>query len=137
MPLEPTALHSGACTDHPVASFAARLALQQVIANSFSDARQLEGASLVCKGWRNGFASGMPGIELTVHRDEQQWCVCDLASRRQFLFSRDCCDSQAVGAGRGLSLRPYVAWGYVGRSPWGMGQSRCLTGAVLGFGVQG
>jgi hypothetical protein len=29
----------------------------------------------VCKGWRNGFASGMPGIELTVHRDAEQWWV--------------------------------------------------------------
>ncbi|GBF87465.1 hypothetical protein Rsub_00176 [Raphidocelis subcapitata] len=48
-------------------------AVLEIIGQSFCDARQLEGASRVCKGWRKGFASGMVGIELTVHRDSEQW----------------------------------------------------------------
>jgi hypothetical protein len=56
-------------TQHSAAALAA-----QVIGRSFVDARQLEGASRVCKGWRRGFALGMVGIELTVHRDSEQWC---------------------------------------------------------------
>lgn len=58
----------------------------QVIGSSFCDARELEGASLVCKGWRSGFASGVPGIELTVHRDTDQWCAMSACAPGLYAF---------------------------------------------------
>lgn len=72
-------------------------AVLEVIGNSFSDAAALEGASLVCKGWRNGFASGVPGIELTVHRDAEQWRNRMAQLRRLLPGLRRC--KAHVGAG--------------------------------------
>jgi hypothetical protein len=45
----------------------------QLIGRAFVDARHLDAASRACKGWRRGFARGVSGIELTVHRDARQW----------------------------------------------------------------
>ncbi|KIY95418.1 hypothetical protein MNEG_12543 [Monoraphidium neglectum] len=77
-------------------------AVLEVIGGSFRDPRELEGASLVCKGWRNGFASGMPGIELTVHRDAEQWRN-RVARLRQLLPGLRRCKAH-VGAGVSAAL---------------------------------
>jgi len=68
-----------------------------VIASSLLDARQLEGVSRVCKGWRQGFATGVRGIELTVHRDAEQWRH-RMARLRQLLPGLQRCKAH-VGAG--------------------------------------
>ncbi|KAI8475526.1 MAG: hypothetical protein J3K34DRAFT_517343 [Monoraphidium minutum] len=72
-------------------------AVLEVIGGSFSSPRELQGASLVCRGWRSGFASGMPGIELTVHRDAGQWRNRIAKLRRLLPGLRRC--KAHVGAG--------------------------------------